>query len=647
MSLVTIEHLTKSYTERLLFDDTAFSIEAGEKVGLIGVNGTGKSTLLKIVAGLEEPDQGNVVCRRNLYVRYLPQNPEFTAGDTVLESIVRDNKKEPHFTSQEELEASAKAIFTRLGIYDYEAKVETLSGGQKKRVALTSVLLSTADLLILDEPTNHLDSEMADWLEVYLKRFRGALLMITHDRYFLDSVTDCIVELDKGKLYRYQTNYEGFVRLKAERVDMALASERKRQSILRTELEWMQRGARARSTKQKAHIQRYEALREEKAPEMDQQVELESVSSRLGRTTVELSGLCKAYGDQVLIKDFTYIFLKNDRVGIIGPNGSGKSTLLKMIAGWVKPDAGEIQIGQTVKLGYFSQENEDMDESLKVIDYIRNVAEVVQTRDGSVSASQMLERFLFPGSVQHTVVGRLSGGERRRLYLLRILMDAPNMLLLDEPTNDLDIQTLTILEDYLDSFSGIVVTVSHDRYFLDRMVKRIFAFEGNGAVVQYEGGFTDYQAAYERKHWGETEPAGIQEGAKNGRTDGGRKNPGRISKEDEAKVRGKKNGEDDGADGTNEQAQALSDSRNGRGHQKKLKFTYKEQKEWEIIEGEIAGLETKLQELDRQIDESATVFGRLSLLMEEKAQAEQALEEKMERWMYLNDLAEQIEAARQ
>ena len=647
MSLVTIEHLTKSYTERLLFDDTAFSIEAGEKVGLIGVNGTGKSTLLKIVAGLEEPDQGNVVCRRNLYVRYLPQNPEFTAGDTVLESIVRDNKKEPHFTSQEELEASAKAIFTRLGIYDYEAKVETLSGGQKKRVALTSVLLSTADLLILDEPTNHLDSEMADWLEGYLKRFRGALLMITHDRYFLDSVTDCIVELDKGKLYRYQTNYEGFVRLKAERVDMALASERKRQSILRTELEWMQRGARARSTKQKAHIQRYEALREEKAPEMDQQVELESVSSRLGRTTVELSGLCKAYGDQVLIKDFTYIFLKNDRVGIIGPNGSGKSTLLKMIAGWVKPDAGEIQIGQTVKLGYFSQENEDMDESLKVIDYIRNVAEVVQTRDGSVSASQMLERFLFPGSVQHTVVGRLSGGERRRLYLLRILMDAPNMLLLDEPTNDLDIQTLTILEDYLDSFSGIVVTVSHDRYFLDRMVKRIFAFEGNGAVVQYEGGFTDYQAAYERKHWGETEPAGIQEGAKNGRTDGGRKNPGRISKEDEAKVRGKKNGEDDGADGTNEQAQALSDSRNGRGHQKKLKFTYKEQKEWEIIEGEIAGLETKLQELDRQIDESATVFARLSLLMEEKAQAEQALEEKMERWMYLNDLAEQIEAARQ
>ena len=646
MSLVTIEHLTKSYTERLLFDDTAFSIEDGEKVGLIGINGTGKSTLLKIVAGLEEPDEGNVVCRRNLYIRYLPQNPEFTKGDTVLESIVRDNQKEPHFTSREELEASAKAILTKLGIYDYEAKTETLSGGQKKRVALCSVLLSTADLLILDEPTNHLDSEMADWLEGYLKRFRGALFMITHDRYFLDSVTDCIVELDKGKLYRYQTNYEGFVKLKAERTDMALASERKRQSILRTELEWMQRGARARSTKQKAHIQWYEVLRDEKAPELDRFVELESVSSRLGRTTVELSGLSKAYGDKVLLKDFTYIFLKNDRVGIIGPNGSGKSTLLKMIAGWVKPDAGQIQIGQTVKLGYFSQENEDMDESLKVIDYIRNVAEVVQTRDGSVSASQMLERFLFPGSVQHTVVSRLSGGERRRLYLLRILMDAPNVLLLDEPTNDLDIQTLTILEDYLDSFPGIVVTVSHDRYFLDRMVKRIFAFEGNGAVVQYEGGFTDYQAAFERKNLRERDPETDTDSSRNGRAVGERKNGEGFLGEKGAGWQGKKNSGQDGTDEGNGQEENPADGKNGRGHQKKLKFTYKEQKEWEIIEEEIAGLEAKLQELDKEIEESATVFGKLSLLMEEKEQTEQALEEKMERWMYLNELAEQIESGK-
>lgn len=626
MSLVTIEHLTKSYTERLLFDDVSFSMDEGEKVGLIGINGTGKSTLLKIVAGLEEPDEGNVICRRNLYIRYLPQIPEFVAGDTVLDSIVRDNKKEPHFTSEEEIRASARAILTRLGIRDHEARVDTLSGGQKKRVALTSVLLSTADLLILDEPTNHLDSEMADWLEEYLKQFRGALLMITHDRYFLDSVTGRIVELDKGKLYSYETNYEGFVRLKAERVDMALASERKRQSILRIELEWMQRGARARSTKQKAHIQRYEALRDQKGPEFDKDVELDSVSSRLGRTTVEIEELSKTYGSKVLIKDFTYIFLKNDRIGIIGPNGSGKSTLLKMIAGWVKPDAGNIRIGQTVKLGYFSQENEAMDESLKVIDYIRNVAEVVQTRDGSISASQMLERFLFPGSVQHTVIGRLSGGEKRRLYLLRILMESPNVLLLDEPTNDLDIRTLTILEDYLDSFSGIVVAVSHDRYFLDRMVRRIFAFEGDGAVIQYEGGFTDYQAACERRR--------LKKAGEDGAREKGTQKAAGTKGKGTGKAAGF--GENDGIASDTDRA------RKGREHQKKLKFTYKEQKEWETIEEDMAALEEKLGELEHQIEESATVFGKLSLLLEEKAQTELLLEEKMERWVYLNDLAEKI-----
>ncbi|MCI8765533.1 MAG: ABC-F family ATP-binding cassette domain-containing protein [Lachnospiraceae bacterium] len=615
MSLLTIEHLTKSYTERLLFDDTSFSIQEGEKVGLIGINGTGKSTLLKLAAGIEEPDQGSVVYQRNLYIRYLPQIPEFTAGDTVLESIVKDNRKEPQFTSREEIEASAKRILTRLGISDYEARIETLSGGQRKRVALAGVLLSTADLLILDEPTNHLDSEMADWLEEYLKRFGGALLMITHDRYFLDSVTERIVELDKGKLYSYQANYEGFLKLKAERMDMALASERKRQSILRTELEWMQRGARARSTKQKAHIQRYEALKNQEAPKTDGEIGLESVSSRLGRTTVELDGVGKAYGEKVLIRDFSYIFLKNDRVGIIGPNGSGKSTLMKMIAGWTEPDEGEIRIGQTVKLGYFSQENEAMDENKKVIDYIRDVAEYIQTREGSVSASQMLERFLFPGSVQQTVIRRLSGGEKRRLYLLRILMEAPNVLLLDEPTNDLDIRTLTILEDYLDGFSGIVIAVSHDRYFLDRAVRRILALEGAGAVVQYEGGFTDYQAAYARKHPAASADAGGSVGA--------------------ARTRQGKGGE-----GTGGQA-ACGD----RTRQKKLKFTYKEQREWETIEDEIAGLEQKVADLDRQIEESATVFGKLNLLMEEKSKTEQCLEEKLERWIYLNDLAERIEAA--
>lgn len=632
MNLVTIEHLTKSYTERLLFDDAAFSINEGEKVGIIGINGTGKSTLLKIVAGQEEPDSGTVARTRNLDIRFLPQNPQFHEGDTILESIVRDNEGHEHVW---DLESQAKTILTRLGIYDFDVRVETLSGGQRKRVALTSVLLSSADLLILDEPTNHLDSEMADWLEDYLKKYRGALLMITHDRYFLDSVTNRIVELDKGKLYSYQTNYEGFVKLKAERMDMEQATERKRQSILRVELEWMQRGARARSTKQKAHIQRYEALKDQKGPGLDSQVELESVSSRLGRTTVEIENLCKAYGDKVLLKDFNYIFLKNDRIGIIGPNGSGKSTLMKMIAGWVEPDSGIITVGQTVKMGYFSQENEAMDESRKVIEYIKNVAEYVQTKDGNVSASQMLERFLFPSSVQYTPIERLSGGEKRRLYLLRILMDAPNVLLLDEPTNDLDIQTLTILEDYLDSFPGIVITVSHDRYFLDRIVRRIFAFEGNGEVVQYEGGFTDYQVAYERKHPEAGAAANTASGGKLGVNIGIGTASGASG--------GAAGGNPAGNSGGNPAGNTAGNAGRRLGPQK-LKFTYKEQREWDTIETDIAELEASIADLDIQIDAAASSYDKLGSLMAEKEKQENALEEKMERWMYLNELAEKIEA---
>ena len=613
MNLVTIEHLTKSYTERLIFDDTDFSINEGEKIGLIGINGTGKSTLLKIVAGLEEPDKGTVVRGRNLDMRYLPQNPKFTEGDTIIESILRDNEGHPHIW---DMESQAKTMLTRVGIYDFDAKVETLSGGQRKRVALVSTLMADTDLLILDEPTNHLDSDMADWLEDHLKKFRGAILMITHDRYFLDSVANRIVELDKGKFYSYQTNYEGYLEMRAERLDMAQASERKRQSILRVELEWMKRGARARSTKQKAHIQRYEALRDQKGPELDQSMELESISSRLGRTTVELDHLCKAYGDKTLIKDFTYIFLKNDRVGIIGPNGSGKSTLMKMIAGWVQPDSGTIEIGQTVKMGYFSQENEAMDESLKVIDYIKNVAEYVQTKDGSVSASMMLERFLFPSSVQYTTIDRLSGGEKRRLYLLRILMDAPNVLLLDEPTNDLDIRTLTILEDYLDSFQGIVITVSHDRYFLDRIVRRIFAFEGNGKITQYEGGFTDYQAALLRK---EVEAEAMAAG-----------NPKAGVKSDKSKD--EKSEED-----------SKSSKKTWNGGPKKLRFTYQEQKDWDVIESQIEKLEEEIAGLEVQMEKAASDFVKLKELMDRKAQAESELDAKMERWMYLNDLAEKIE----
>lgn len=611
MNLVTAEHLTKSYTERLLFNDTDFSINEGDKIGLIGINGTGKSTLLKLVAGLEEPDSGTIVRGRNLTIRYLPQNPVFEKGETVLESIIRDNHGHDHVW---DFESQAKTMLNKLGITDHGQVVDQLSGGQKKRVALASVLLSTADLLILDEPTNHLDSEMAEWLEDYLKRFKGALLMITHDRYFLDSVTNRIVELDNGKLYSYQANYEGFLELKAERMDMERASERKRQSILRVELEWVKRGARARSTKQKGRLQRYEELKNQKGPTEDGQVEMESISSRLGRTTVEISDLCKSYGDKVLIKDYTYFFLKNDRIGYIGPNGSGKSTLMKLIAGWEEPDSGKIEIGQTVKLGYFSQENEDMDAGLKVIDYIKNAAEYVKTKDGSISASQMLERFLFPPSVQHTVIGKLSGGERRRLYLLKILMDAPNVLILDEPTNDLDIRTLMILEDYLDSFQGIVITVSHDRYFLDRVVRRIFAFEGNGVLRQYEGGFTDYQAKKE------AESAAENGGNTGTARSGAGKNPG-------------------GAEGNAEAAKKTEKPR-----EKKLKFTYMEQREWESIEGDMAALEEKIAELDVQIAASATNYGKLNELMKEKDAAEAQLEEKMERWMYLNDLAEKIAA---
>ena len=604
MNLLTIEHLTKSYTERLLFDDTSFSINEGEKIGLIGINGAGKSTLLKIVAGLEEPDDGSVVRGRNLDIRFLSQNPKFHDGDTILESIVRENVGHVHVW---DLESQAKTMLTKLGFTDFDDRVETLSGGQRKRVALVSVLLSTADLLVLDEPTNHLDSAMADWLETYLRRFNGALLMVTHDRYFLDSVTNRIVELDKGKLYSYQANYEGYLELKAQRLDMEQATERKRQSLLRVELEWMQRGARARSTKQKAHIERFETLRDQKGPEADQNVELDSVSSRLGRTTVELEDISKAYGDKVLMKDFTYIFLKNDRIGIIGPNGSGKSTLMKIIAGWLEPDAGNVTVGQTVKMGYFSQENEAMDGSVKVIDYIRGAAEYVKTKDGSISASQMLERFLFPSSVQYTVIDKLSGGEKRRLYLLRILMEAPNVLLLDEPTNDLDIQTLTILEDYLDSFQGIVITVSHDRYFLDRVVRRIFAFEGEGRVTQYEGGYTDYQAAFAEKYPEGMLPAGMGTGKKS--SDG---NEGKKTTE-------KPKGE------------------------KKLRFSFKEQREWDTIEDTIAAVEEKIADLDAQIEKSVSNYTKLNELMEEKRIQEQLLEEKMERWMILNDLAERIE----
>lgn len=628
MNLMTMEHLTKYYTERMLFEDAAFSINSGEKVGIIGINGTGKSTLLRIAAGLEEPDEGSVVRNRNLKIRYLPQNPRFEEGERVLSYVLSRNETEEG-AARFSMEADARMMLKRFSIDDFEAPVSLLSGGQRKRLALAGVLLSEADLLILDEPTNHLDSEMAGWLEEFLKNFRGALLMVTHDRYFLDSVTNRIVEIDKGKLYSYSANYLGFLKLKEEREAMMEATERKRQSILRVEIEWMMRGARARSTKQKAHIARYEELKDQKAPEIgDRKVQFASASTRMGRTTIEIEHLYKGFGNQTLIADFNYIFLKNDRIGIVGHNGCGKSTLMKMIMGIEQPDRGTITIGQTIKIGYFSQESEYMDESMKLIEYVRERAEYVKTANGVTTASQMLERFLFPRHVHYTRIEKLSGGEKRRLYLLRVLMDAPNVLILDEPTNDLDIQTMTILEDYLDSFDGIVIAVSHDRYFLDRVTRRIFAFEENGCLVQYEGGYTDYEkAAGAKRAAQEASPGG--EAGKNGKAPAGNRGTA---------------GENSGQAEAETQSAAGRRSGDGRTHAVKLRFTFKEAREYETIEEDISSMEKRIAEIDEEMAAKASDYSALNRLLEEKESLEEGLLEKMERWEYLEDLASRIAA---
>lgn len=601
MNLLTAEGITHSYHDRRLFSGLSFHLNEGEKVGLIGINGTGKSTLLKIIAGMLVPDEGTVIRGNQLTLSYLPQSPEFADTDTVLSAALAGLTDNGIW----EREPDAKNMLTRLGITEFTKPIHQLSGGQRKRVALVRTLLTDADILILDEPTNHLDSAMAEWLENKLKNYRGALVMITHDRYFLDSVVTRIVELEQGKLYSYADSYLGYLALKSERKEMEAATERKRQSLLKTEIQWMMRGARARSTKQKAHIARYEALRDVTPPKIDENVQMTSVASRLGRTTIELNGICKSYDDRILIRDFSYIFLKNDRIGIIGPNGCGKSTLMKLINGIETPDSGSIAIGQTVKIGYFSQENEYLDPSLKLIEYVREGAEVIHTPTGTISASQMLERFLFPSNMHYALIEKLSGGEKRRLYLLRILMEAPNVLFLDEPTNDLDIETLTILEDYLDHFAGIVVTVSHDRYFLDRVVRRIFAFEENGTITQYEGGYSDYLRKSGDKL---SEMSTISDKKESSR------NPDSISKDT-----WKKNAP------------------------KKLKFSYKEQRDYETIEEDIQKLEEKITFLEKEMEESASNYSRLTELNEEKENAEMALLEKMERWEYLEDLAAQIE----
>lgn len=607
MNILSLENITHSYTERKLFDETSFYLHEGEKVGVIGINGTGKSTLLKIMAGLEVPDEGEVIKASNLMIHYLPQNPQFNEDDTVLESV---QNMVHHHANEDEL-IKAKSMMTRLGITDFEQKTAELSGGQRKRLALVSVLITPCDILIMDEPTNHLDSDMAEWLENQLKAFKGALVMVTHDRYFLDSVTNRIIELDKGKIYSYNEKYSGFLQRKAEREASAKASERKRQSILRKEIEWMQRGARARSTKQKAHIQRYENLKNQSGIVQDEKIELSSIKSRMGKTTIELENISKAYGDNVLIKDFSYNFLKGDRVGFVGKNGCGKTTLMKIIDGRLQPDSGTVNIGQTIKIGYYTQEIESnesagiayMNPENKVIDYIKNTAEFVRTEDGLVSASVMLERFLFEPSQQYSKIEKLSGGERRRLNLLRVLMEAPNVLILDEPTNDLDIETMTILEDYLDSFDGIVITVSHDRYFLDRVVRRIFSFEGNGLIEQYEGGYTDY--INKKKDKEQVTP----------------KNSDKVKSKSENKA----------------------EKESYKNRNKKLKFSYNEQREYETIEDDIAQLEEKLSRLEDEMNKNATNSVKLKEIMEEKEETENLLMEKMDRWEYLEELAKKIQ----
>lgn len=604
MNVLNLEHVSKVYGEKTIFDDVSFGIHEGDKIGIIGINGTGKTTLLKMIAGLETPDEGQVITQNGLHVTYLPQNPEFPEGATVLSYVMRGREKQDWNT-----ESEAKTVLTRLSLFNFEEPIAHLSGGQKKRAALARTLVNSADVLILDEPTNHLDNEMAAWLERYLNKFRGVVVMVTHDRYFLDRVTNKILEISHGKLYSYAANYSEFLEQKAQREEMELASERKRQSVLRMELEWAKRGCRARSTKQRARLERLETLKNGKAPVQEEHVELDSVETRMGKKTIELHHISKRYGAKVLIDDFDYIVLKNQRLGIIGANGCGKSTLMNIITGNLQPDFGSVEIGDTVKIGYFAQEATEMEESQRVIDYIKDTAEYVMTREGKITASQMLERFLFDSAIQYTPIGKLSGGEKRRLYLLKVLMEAPNVLILDEPTNDLDIPTLTVLEDYLDSFVGIVIAVSHDRYFLDNMAERIFAFEGSGRLVQYEGGYTDYLESVQRKNQAD-----------------GSTQKNSILKDEEKK------------------AEKREWKQN---HAVKLKFSFKEQREYDTIDEEIASLEEKIEGLESAMAENATNSAKLSELLAEKEQMEQELECKMERWVDLNDLAEKIEAQKQ
>ena len=607
MSVINVEHISKLYGDKLVLEDLSCSVDEGDKIGIIGINGTGKSTLLRIIAGEEEADEGKIIFSNGLTIGWLGQNPEFDEDSSILKYVCERKKIEEDYG----YESDAKAMLTVLELEQFDEKIKNLSGGQKKRAALCKVLLQKPDILILDEPTNHLDNKMSDWLENYLRSFRGVLLMVTHDRYFLDKVTNHIWEVDGGKVYYYDENYSGYLERKAEREERQLASERKRQSILRNEVKWVMRGARARSTKQKARLERFEQLKAMDSPKTAKQVEMGSVGTRLGKKTIEVYDISKAYGDKVLFEHFSYIFKRFERIGFVGHNGCGKSTLMKILSNLESADSGSIEWGETIRIGYFAQECEIMDERQRVIDYIKDAAEYVRTSEGLVSASKMLERFLFSSDMQYTPIAKISGGERRRLYLLKVLMQSPNVLILDEPTNDLDIATLRVLEEFLDEFAGIVITVSHDRYFLDRTVDRIAAFEEKRIVI-YEGDYTEYQ-----EKSGKIETDAIES------VDSGAGL--HIKKNNEKKKEGR---------------EKWLASKN---KEKLLKFTYKEQKEFETIDEDIEKLEEKIAELDGQISKCATDFIKLNEFMQEKEKTEAKLSDKMERWVYLNDLAERIE----
>ena len=616
MNIINIEHISKIYGEKTIYEDASFGIQQGDKIGIVGINGTGKSTLLRMIAGEETPDEGQIIRQNGLKIAYIPQNPVFPEGEDIRSYALSERNGE---------DWQVESNLTELGITDLDQEIAHLSGGQKRKVVLAKTLAGDFDVLLLDEPTNHLDGEMITWLEEYLRGYRGTILMVTHDRYFLDRVTNRILEISRGKMYGYDADYSGFLELKAAREEMELASERKRQSILRMELEWAKRGCRARSTKQRARLERLEALKNGKAPAQDQTVELGSVEIRMGKKTIELHHVSKRYGDKKILEDYSYIVLKNQRLGIIGPNGCGKSTVMKLIAGLEEPDSGKIEIGETVRIGYFAQEEQHMDDGQRVIDYVKDIAEYITTTDGKISASSLLERFLFTPDMQYAPIGKLSGGEKRRLYLLGVLAENANVLLLDEPGNNLDIPTLTILEDYLNSFSGIVIAVSHDRYFLDNIADRILELDGEGHVTQYEGGYTDYLEAKTRKMASAVSADGTGDAGAAGRSrqkgDPAQKGSAPGDTSETAKKSGKSWKQD---------------------QPQKLKFSYKEQREYETIDDDIAAIEAKLETIGRQIEANATNSVKLKELLEEQEKTQGELDEKMERWVYLNDLAEKI-----